>query len=64
MSSPLRDRGRFVVAAAAMGTFFGVLNVVYALEWGWALAVLMAPALIVRVVWRTMPGSTAAPNAR
>ncbi|MGI5149540.1 sensor histidine kinase [Plantactinospora sp. CA-294935] len=55
MPSPLRDRGRFTALAAVLGSAFGVLNLVYTVDWGWILALLMFPALIVRTVWRTMP---------
>lgn len=56
MSSPLRDRGEFVVAAAVLGTGAGVLNLAYTADWGWILGVLMLPATVVRVFWRSMPG--------
>ncbi|GAA0897381.1 histidine kinase [Virgisporangium aurantiacum] len=56
MSSPLRDRGEFVVAAAVLGTGAGVLNLAYTADWGWILGVLILPAMIVRVFWRSMPG--------
>ncbi|MCT2585693.1 sensor histidine kinase [Actinophytocola gossypii] len=56
MRSLLRDRDGFVVGAAVLGTGFAVLNLAYTWDWGWILALLMAPALIVRAVWRTMPG--------
>jgi signal transduction histidine kinase len=56
MPSPLRDRDEFVIAAAVLGTGAGVLNLAYATGWGRILALLMIPALIVRVFWRSMPG--------
>jgi signal transduction histidine kinase len=56
MRSPLRDRDEFLIGAAILGTGFGVLNLAYTLEWGWILAALMLPALIVRAFWRSMPG--------
>ncbi|MEU4805015.1 histidine kinase [Actinosynnema sp. NPDC023587] len=56
MPSPLRDRDRFVAGAAVLGTGAGVLNLAYALDWGWILALVMLPALVVRVFWRSMPG--------
>lgn len=56
MHSPLRDRDEFLIAAALLGTGAGVLNLAYAAEWGWVLGVLMLPALVVRAVWRSMPG--------
>ncbi|MEO3928462.1 histidine kinase [Micromonosporaceae bacterium B7E4] len=56
MPSPLRDRDRFTALAAALGSAFGVLNLAYTVDWGWILALLMFPALIVRTAWRTMPG--------
>ncbi|MER5644699.1 histidine kinase [Streptosporangium sp. NPDC002524] len=56
MPSLLRDRDKFLIGAAVLGTGLGVLNLYYSSEWGWILAVLMLPALIVRVVWRSMPG--------
>ncbi|MGI5149533.1 histidine kinase [Plantactinospora sp. CA-294935] len=52
----LRDRDEFVIGAAVLGTGLGVLNLVSASDWGWVLALLMLPALIVRAVWRSMPG--------
>lgn len=54
--SLLRDRDKFVIWAAVLGTGLGLLNLFYALEWGRLLAALMLPALIVRAVWRSMPG--------
>jgi signal transduction histidine kinase len=56
MHSPLRDRDEFVIGAAVLGTGMGVLNFAYTEEWGWILALLTFPALIVRTVWRSMPG--------
>ncbi|MFC6018032.1 sensor histidine kinase [Plantactinospora solaniradicis] len=56
MPSLLRDRDGFVIGAAVLGTGLGVLNLFYTSDWGWILAVLMLPALIVRAVWRSMPG--------
>jgi len=56
MRSPLRDRDEFLIGAAILGTGFGVLNLAYTLDWGWILASLMLPALIVRAFWRSMPG--------
>lgn len=56
MPSPLRDRDEFVVGAAVLGTGFGVLNLAYTVRWGWILALVMLPALIVRACWRSMPG--------
>ncbi|MGI5215444.1 sensor histidine kinase [Plantactinospora sp. CA-290183] len=56
MPSLLRDRDEFVIGAAVLGTGLGVLNLFYTSDWGWILAVLMLPALIVRAVWRSMPG--------
>jgi signal transduction histidine kinase len=56
MPSPLRDRDEFVIAAAVLGTGSGVLNFAYTEDWGWIPALLMFPALIVRAVWRSMPG--------
>ena len=56
MPSLLRDRDEFVIGAAILGTGLGVLSYFYTAEWGWILALAMAPALIVRTVWRTMPG--------
>ena len=56
MPSPLRDRDEFVIGAAVLGTGLGVLNFHYTVDWGWILALLMLPALIVRTVWRSMPG--------
>jgi signal transduction histidine kinase len=56
MPSLLRDRDGFVAGAAVLGTGLGVLNYAYTADWGWILALLMAPALIVRTVWRSMPG--------
>ncbi|WP_159104599.1 sensor histidine kinase [Plantactinospora sp. BB1] len=52
----LRDRDEFVIGAAVLGTGLGVLNLAYTSDWGWILAVLMLPALIVRAFWRSMPG--------
>ncbi|GHH34902.1 sensor histidine kinase [Lentzea cavernae] len=51
-----RDRDSFVLRAAVLGTGFEVLNFAYADGWGWVLAAVMTPALIVRIFWRTMPG--------
>lgn len=51
-----RGREEFVVQAAVLGCAFEVLNFHYTKEWGWILAALMAPALLVRLVWRSMPG--------
>ncbi|MFY1633267.1 sensor histidine kinase [Solwaraspora sp. WMMB335] len=56
MLSPLRDRDEFVIGAAILGTGLGVLNLAYASAWGWIPALLILPALIVRGVWRSMPG--------
>jgi signal transduction histidine kinase len=56
MHSPLRDRDEFVIGAAVLGTGLGVLNLAYTSDWGWILALLMLPALIVRTRWRSMPG--------
>ncbi|MEV6301243.1 histidine kinase [Actinoplanes sp. NPDC051861] len=56
MPSLLRDHGEFVVGAAVLGTGLGLLNLHYSSDWGWILAVVMLPALIVRAVWRSMPG--------
>ncbi|WP_082860206.1 sensor histidine kinase [Alloactinosynnema sp. L-07] len=56
MPSLLRDRDEFVIGAAVLGSALGVLNLAYAVDWGWILALLMFPALIVRVFWRSMPG--------
>ncbi|MGH3243865.1 MAG: sensor histidine kinase [Spirillospora sp.] len=56
MQSLLRDRDEYVIGAAVLGSGLGVLNLAYASDWGWILALLMFPALIVRAVWRTMPG--------
>nr|MDT0661431.1 histidine kinase [Micromonospora sp. DSM 115978] len=56
MPALLRDRGEFVIGAAVLGTGLGALNLAYTVDWGWILAVLMLPALIVRAVWRSMPG--------
>lgn len=56
LSSPLRDRAEFVVAAAVLGVGAGVLNLAYSARWGAILALVMLPALPVRVFWRTMPG--------
>jgi signal transduction histidine kinase len=56
MHSPLRDRDEFVIGAAVLGTGLGVLNFAYTEDWGWILALLMFPALVVRTVWRSMPG--------
>lgn len=56
MPSSLRSREEFVLGAAALGTGLGVLNLYYTASWGWIVAVLMLPALIVRVFWRSMPG--------
>lgn len=44
------------MGAAVLGTGLGVLNLAYTLGWGWVLALLMVPALVVRTVWRSMPG--------
>jgi signal transduction histidine kinase len=56
MRSLFRDRGGFVVAAAVLGTGLGALNLAYTSGWGWVLALVMTPALIVRVFWTSMPG--------
>ncbi|MFI0485407.1 sensor histidine kinase [Actinomadura sp. 9N215] len=56
MRSLLRDRDEFVIGAAVLATGLGVLNLAYAVDWGWILALLMVPALIVRAKWRSMPG--------
>jgi signal transduction histidine kinase len=56
MPALLRDRDEFVIGAAVLGTGLGVLSLYYTSDWGWILAVLMLPALIVRVLWRSMPG--------
>jgi len=45
-----------MAGAAVLGTGLGVLSIFYTFDWGWILAVLMLPALIVRAVWRSMPG--------
>jgi signal transduction histidine kinase len=55
MPALLRDRDEFVNGAAVLGTGLGVLNLVSASDWGWVLALLMVPALIVRAGWRSMP---------
>jgi signal transduction histidine kinase len=55
MPSLLHNRNGFVIGAAVLGTGLGVLNYTYTKEWGWILALLMFPALIVRAVWRSMP---------
>ncbi|GAA2683603.1 MULTISPECIES: sensor histidine kinase [Actinosynnema] len=54
----LLSRGRdvFTTRAAVLGSAFGVLNYAYTVDWGWVVALVMAPALVVRVFWRTMPG--------
>jgi len=51
-----RGREEFVVQAAVLGSVFEILNFAYTKDWGWLLAALMAPALLVRIVWRSMPG--------
>jgi len=51
-----RGREEFVVQAAVLGCAFEVLNFYYTKEWGWILAAVMAPALLVRLMWRSMPG--------
>jgi len=56
MRSLLRDRDGFVIGAAVLGTGLGMLNFAYTVDWGWVLALLMFPALVVRTVWRSMPG--------
>ncbi|MFK3978783.1 sensor histidine kinase [Micromonospora sp. NPDC050397] len=56
MPALLRDRDEFVIGAAVLGTGLGVLNLHYTSDWGWILALLMLPALIVRALWRSMPG--------
>jgi signal transduction histidine kinase len=56
MPSLLHDRDGFVIGAAVLGIGLGVLNFFYTADWGWILALLMSPALIVRAVWRSMPG--------
>ncbi|MCS7478006.1 sensor histidine kinase [Umezawaea endophytica] len=52
----LRGRDAFVTRTALLGSGFGILNLVYAEDWGRVLALAMLPALVVRTVWRTMPG--------
>jgi signal transduction histidine kinase len=56
MPALLRDRDEFVIGAAVLGTGLGVLNLHYTSDWGWILAVVMLPALVVRALWRSMPG--------
>jgi len=56
MPSLLTDRGEFVGGAAVLGTGLGVLSLVYTERWGWIVAVVMLPALIVRARWQSMPG--------
>jgi signal transduction histidine kinase len=56
MRSLLRDRDEFVVGAAVLGVGLSALNYAYTKDWGWVLALVMLPALIVRTVWRSMPG--------
>ncbi|MBW4717193.1 sensor histidine kinase [Saccharothrix obliqua] len=56
MPSLPRGRDQFAVGAAVLGTGAGVLNLAYAVDWGWVLAVAITPALVVRVWWRSMPG--------
>ncbi|MET8042689.1 histidine kinase [Micromonospora sp. NPDC005215] len=56
MPALLRDRDEFVIGAAVLGTGLGVLSLHYTSDWGWILALLMLPALIVRAFWRSMPG--------
>ena len=56
MPSLLRDRDGFVIGAAVLGTGMGLLNLAYTSDWGWVLALAIIPALIVRAVWRSMPG--------
>ncbi|XRQ09225.1 sensor histidine kinase [Actinomadura welshii] len=56
MPSLLRDRNEFVIGAAVLGTGLGVLNLAHTSDWGWILALIMLPALIVRAVWQAMPG--------
>jgi signal transduction histidine kinase len=51
-----RGREEFVVRAAVLGSVLEILNFAYTKDWGWILAALMAPALPVRIVWRSMPG--------
>ncbi|MET0135042.1 MAG: histidine kinase [Kibdelosporangium sp.] len=56
MRSFLRDRDEFVMEAALLGIGLSALNFAYTSDWGWILALVMFPALIVRTVWRSMPG--------
>ena len=56
MPALLRDRDEFVIGAAVLGTGLGFLSLHYTSDWGWIPALLMLPALIVRAVWRSMPG--------
>ena len=56
MRALLRDRQGFVAGAAVLSVGFGMLSLAYTSDWGWVPALLMFPALIVRTVWRTMPG--------
>jgi signal transduction histidine kinase len=51
-----RDRDEFVVGAAILATGFSVLTLGNATGWGWVVGVLVLPAMVVRAVWRSMPG--------
>lgn len=56
MTALVRDPTEFATGAAVLGTGLGVLNLAFATQWGWVPALAILPALIVRALWRTMPG--------
>ncbi|MBB4693195.1 sensor histidine kinase [Paractinoplanes abujensis] len=56
MPSPLRSRDQFAAAAALLGLGAGVLTFAYAESWGWLVALVLFPALVVRACWPAMPG--------